>query len=301
MSKPIKNQYEMRDPRTQYPKPPFPRQPQPKPGIEAKMDPQPDHGEESYKGSGRLEERKAVITGGDSGIGRAVAIAFIREGAEVTVNYLPSEEPDARALEALVKDEGGTIHLMPGDLKEEAFCTDLIGDAVKKMGGLDILVNNAGKQVFQTDIEDISSEQFDATMKTNVYAMFWLCKAALKVMPAGGSIINVTSIQGFDPSPQLLDYATTKYAIRGFTEGLAQVAMDKGVRVNAIAPGPFWTVLQPSGGQPQEKVEQFGGNTPMGRPGQPAEIAPAFVYLASQESSFVSGEIIGLTDGRPIY
>ena len=301
MSKPIKNQYEMRDPRTQYPKPPFPRQPQPKPGIEAKMDPQPDHGEESYKGSGRLEERKAVITGGDSGIGRAVAIAFIREGAEVTGNYLPSEEPDARALEALVKDEGGRIHLMPGDLKEEAFCTDLIGEAVKKMGGLDILVNNAGKQVFQTDIEDISSEQFDATMKTNVYAMFWLCKAALKVMPAGGSIINVTSIQGFDPSPQLLDYATTKYAIRGFTEGLAQVAMDKGVRVNAIAPGPFWTVLQPSGGQPQEKVEQFGGNTPMGRPGQPAEIAPAFVYLASQESSFVSGEIIGLTDGRPIY
>lgn len=301
MSKPIKNQYEMRDPRTQYPKPPFPRQPQPKPGIEAKMDPQPDHGEESYKGSGRLEGRKAVITGGDSGIGRAVAIAFIREGAEVTVNYLPSEEPDARALEALVKDEGGTIHLMPGDLKEEAFCTDLIGDAVKKMGGLDILVNNAGKQVFQTDIEDISSEQFDATMKTNVYAMFWLCKAALKVMPAGGSIINVTSIQGFDPSPQLLDYATTKYAIRGFTEGLAQVAMGKGVRVNAIAPGPFWTVLQPSGGQPQEKVEQFGGNTPMGRPGQPAEIAPAFVYLASQESSFVSGEIIGLTGGRPIY
>lgn len=301
MSKPIKNQYEMRDPRTQYPKPPFPRQPQPKPGIEAKMEPQPDHGEKSYKGSGRLEGRKAVITGGDSGIGRAVAIAFIREGAEVTVNYLPSEEPDARALEALVKDEGGTIHLMPGDLKEEAFCTDLIGDAVKKMGGLDILVNNAGKQVFQTDIEDISSEQFDATMKTNVYAMFWLCKAALKVMPAGGSIINVTSIQGFDPSPQLLDYATTKYAIRGFTEGLAQVAMDKGVRVNAIAPGPFWTVLQPSGGQPQEKVEQFGGNTPMGRPGQPAEIAPAFVYLASQESSFVSGEIIGLTGGRPIY
>lgn len=301
MSKPIKNQYEMRDPRTQYPKPPFPRQPQPKPGIEAKMDPQPDHGEESYKGSGRLEGRKAVITGGDSGIGRAVAIAFIREGAEVTVNYLPSEEPDARALEALVKDEGGTIHLMPGDLKEEAFCTDLIGNAVKKMGGLDLLVNNAGKQVFQTDIEDISSEQFDATMKTNVYAMFWLCKAALKVMPAGGSIINVTSIQGFDPSPQLLDYATTKYAIRGFTEGLAQVAMDKGVRVNAIAPGPFWTVLQPSGGQPQEKVEQFGGNTPMGRPGQPAEIAPAFVYLASQESSFVGGEIIGLTGGRPIY
>lgn len=301
MSKPIKNQYEMRDPRTQYPKPPFPRQPQPKPGIEAKMDPQPDHGEESYKGSGRLEGRKAVITGGDSGIGRAVAIAFVREGAEVTVNYLPSEEPDARALEALVKDEGGTIHLMPGDLKEEEFCTDLIGDAVRKMGGLDILVNNAGKQVFQTDIEDISSEQFDATMKTNVYATFWLCKAALKVMPAGGSIINVTSIQGFDPSPQLLDYATTKYAIRGFTEGLAQVAMDKGVRVNAIAPGPFWTVLQPSGGQPQEKVEQFGGNTPMGRPGQPAEIAPAFVYLASQESSFVSGEIIGLTGGRPMY
>ena len=186
---------------------------------------------------------------------------------------------------------------MPGDLKEEAFCTDLIGEAVKKMGGLDILVNNAGKQVFQTDIEDISSEQFDATMKTNVYAMFWLCKAALKVMPAGGSIINVTSIQGFDPSPQLLDYATTKYAIRGFTEGLAQVAMDKGVRVNAIAPGPFWTVLQPSGGQPQEKVEQFGGNTPMGRPGQPAEIAPAFVYLASQESSYMTGQTIHLNGG----
>ena len=301
MSKPVKNQYEMRDPREQYPKPPFPRQPQPKPGIEAEMEPRPDHGEESYKGFGRLEGRKAVITGGDSGIGRAVALAFSREGAEVTVTYLPSEEGDARDLEKRVKEEGGAIHLVAGDLKDEAFCDQLIGDAVKQMGGLDILVNNAGKQVFQTDIEDISTEQFDATMKTNVYAMFWLCKAALKVMPAGGSIINVTSIQGFEPSPQLLDYATTKYAIRGFTEGLAQVAMDRGIRVNAIAPGPFWTVLQPSGGQPQEKVEQFGANTPMGRPGQPAEIAPAFVYLASQESSFVSGEILGLTGGRPMY
>ena len=301
MSKPVRNQFEMRDPREQYPAPPFPRQPQPKPGLEAKMTPQPDHGEESYKGFGRLEGRKALVTGGDSGIGRAVVIAFVREGAEVTINYLPSEEEDARSLEALVKAEGGTIHLMPGDLKEEAFCKRLVGDAVKAMGGLDILVNNAGKQVFQTDVEEISSEQFDATMKTNVYAMFWLSQAALKVMPAGASIINLTSIQGFEPSPQLLDYATTKYAIRGFTEGLAQVAMDRGIRVNGIAPGPFWTVLQPSGGQPQEKVEQFGGNTPMGRPGQPAEIAPAFVYLASQESSFVSGEIIGLTGGKPMY
>ena len=301
MSKPVRNQFEMRDPREQYPAPPFPRQPQPKPGLEAKMTPQPDHGEESYKGFGRLKGRKALVTGGDSGIGRAVVIAFVREGAEVTINYLPAEEEDARSLEALVKAEGGTIHLMPGDLKEEVFCKRLVGDAVKAMGGLDILVNNAGKQVFQTDVEEISSEQFDATMKTNVYAMFWLSQAALKVMPTGASIINLTSIQGFQPSPQLLDYATTKYAIRGFTEGLAQVAMDRGIRVNGIAPGPFWTVLQPSGGQPQEKVEQFGGDTPMGRPGQPAEIAPAFVYLASQESSFVSGEIIGLTGGKPMY
>jgi NAD(P)-dependent dehydrogenase (short-subunit alcohol dehydrogenase family) len=300
MSKPVKNQFEMRDPRDQYPKPPFPRQPQPKPGLTEKMEPRPDHGEESYRGFGRLAGRRAIVTGGDSGIGRAVVIAFIREGAEVTINYLPSEEEDARSLEKLVSSEGGKIHLVAGDLKDEDFCTSLIEQACETMGGLDILVNNAGKQVFQTEIADITTEQFDATMKTNIYAMFWLCKAGMKAMPPGASIINVSSIQGFDPSPQLLDYATTKFAIRGFTEGLAQQAMEKGIRVNAIAPGPFWTVLQPSGGQPQEKVEQFGGNTPMGRPGQPAEIAPAFVYLASQESSFVSGEILGLTGGRPM-
>ena len=291
----------LRDPRDAYPRPPFPNQPQEAPGYTQKMEPVPDHGEESYAGSGRLRGRKALITGGDSGIGRAVAIAYVREGAAVCINYLETEKEDAESLEALIEGEGGTIHLMPGDLSEQAFAEALVAKAADAMGGLDVMVINAGKQVTQPTIQDISADQFDRTMKTNVYAMFWMTRAALRLMPPGSSIITVTSNQGFSPAPTLIDYATTKFAIRGFTEAMGQAALEQqGVRVNGIAPGPFWTPLQPSGGQTQEKVQSFGEGTPMGRPGQPAELQGAFVFLASEESSYVSGEIIGVTGGKPI-
>ncbi|MDO5705269.1 MAG: SDR family oxidoreductase [Paracoccus sp. (in: a-proteobacteria)] len=290
----------MRDPRDQYPRPPFEKQPQDAPGLDRKMKPEPDHGEKSYVGSGRLEGRRALITGGDSGIGRAVAIAYAREGAEVTINYLPQEQPDVDELAALFDKEGLVLHQMPGDLTDEDFTRALPGKAKEKMGGLDVLVNNAGKQVFQEDVGKITTQQFDRTMRTNIYATFWLCQEALEIMPPGASIINVTSIQGYDPSETLLDYATSKFAIRGFTLGLAKTAIEeKGIRVNGIAPGPFWTVLQPSGGQSQEKVTKFGEKSPMGRPGQPAEIAAAFVYLASHESSYTVGTILSVTGGEP--
>lgn len=292
------NQYTMRDPRDMYAKPPFQQQPQDKPGIEAVMDPVPDDGAETYQGHGRLSGRKALITGGDSGIGRAVAIAYAREGADVVINYLPAEEDDAQSLKGLLENEGTTIHLMPGDLSDKEFATNLVRSAHNSLGGLDILVLNAGKQVSQDDIENISDDQFDQTMKTNIYAMFWMTRAALPLMPSGASIITTSSIQAFNPSPNLLDYATTKFAIRGFTQDLSQQAIKRGIRVNSVAPGPIWTVLQPSGGQPQEKVETFGQNTPMGRPGQPAELAPTYVFLASQESSYINGEIIGVTGGK---
>ncbi|KCZ62657.1 hypothetical protein L53_11200 [Hyphomonas sp. L-53-1-40] len=300
MTETVKTQYDMRDPRTQYPQPPFPKQPQDKPGFDHKMEPKADHGENSYQGFGRLKDRKALITGGDSGIGRSVAIAYAREGAEICINYLPEEKEDANWVCDLLEGEGHTVHRMPGNLTDKEFCNTLIKEAHERMGGLDILVNNAGKQMRQPGIEDISDEQFDETMKTNVYAMFWLTKAALPLMPPGAAIINVTSNQGFSPAPYLLDYATSKFAIRGFTEAIAQGAIERGVRVNGVAPGPFWTPLQPSGGQTQEKVQEFGEGTPMGRPGQPAELAPTFVFLASQESSYISGEIIGVTGGKPI-
>jgi NAD(P)-dependent dehydrogenase (short-subunit alcohol dehydrogenase family) len=294
------DQHTMRDPRDAYAEPPFPDQPQEAPGLTDRMRPRPDHGERTYRGAGRLQGRKALITGGDSGIGRAVAIAYAREGAAVAINYLDAEAEDARDLKALIDEEGGSLTLMPGDLTDEAFSRRLVREAAEAMGGLDILVVNAGKQVTQPDLTEISSEQFDQTMKTNVYAMFWLCQEALPLMPPGATIITVTSTQGFLPSPTLIDYATTKFAIRGFTEALAQGAMERGVRVNGVAPGPFWTPLQPAGGQTREKVQNFGAKTPMGRAGQPAEIAPAFVFLASGESSFVTGEILGVAGGKPI-
>ena len=293
------DQFTMQDPRSQYPRPPFPKQPQAAPGLTARMDPVPDHGEATYRGSGRLAGRRALITGGDSGIGRAVALAYVREGAAVAINYLPAEETDARSLADLVEAEGGTLVRLPGDLTDEAFCTRLVADASDRLGGLDILVLNAGKQVTQPTIADITTEQFDRTFKTNVYAMFWLSKAALPLLPPGAAVINVTSIQGFDPSPQLLDYASTKWAIIGFTKAFAGQAIARGVRVNAVAPGPFWTPLQPSGGQTQENVQSFGASIPMGRPGQPAEIAPVFVFLASQESGYITGEVFGVTGGDP--
>ncbi len=293
------DQFTMQDPRSQYPAPPFPRQPQPAPGLAQKMDPEPDHGEDSYRGSGRLAGRRALITGGDSGIGRATAIAYVREGASVAINYLESEAADVKTLVDLVEEEGGTLVTLPGDLTDEAFASGLPQQAADALGGLDIVVNNAGKQVYQESIADITTEQFDQTFRTNVYAMFWICKAALPLLPPGAAVINVTSIQGYDPSPGLLDYASTKWAIIGFTKALAKQAIEQGVRVNGVAPGPFWTPLQPSGGQPQAKVEEFGKSVPMGRPGQPAEIAPVFVFLASQESGYITGEIFGVTGGHP--
>ena len=294
------NQYALQNPLTQYPRPPFPRQPQDAPGSIADMDPRPDHGEESYRGFGRMEGLKTLITGGDSGIGRATAIAYAREGATVAINYLSEEQaPDVRSLVDLIEGEGGTVVTLPGDLTDESFCKQLIHDAHEAMDGLDVVVINAGKQVYQESILDITTEQFDETYKTNVYAMFWLSRAAVPLLPAGGSIINVTSIQGYKPSPGLLDYASTKWAIIGFTKALAKQLAEKGIRVNAVAPGPFWTPLQPSGGQPQDKIEEFGSEVPYGRPGQPAEIAPTFVFLATQEAGYITGEVVGVTGGNP--
>lgn len=296
----IANQYDIRDPRDAYPQPPFPKQPQEAPGLATKMEPEPDHGEKSYQGLGRMKDRKALITGGDSGIGRAVAIAYMREGASVVINYLEEEQRDVQSLLKLAEAEGGNIIAMPGNLMDESFCNSLIKDAAEKLGGLDVLVINAGKQVMQQSIQDITTEQFDETLKTNCYAMFWLCKAALPLMPPGASIINVTSVVGYNPMTALLDYSSTKFFIRGFTQALAPQALEKGIRVNAVAPGPFWTPLQSSGGQTQDNLQEFGSSFPMGRPGQPAEIAPTFVYLATQESGYVTGEIIGVTGGTPI-
>jgi NAD(P)-dependent dehydrogenase (short-subunit alcohol dehydrogenase family) len=293
-----RDQFTMQDPTKQYPQPEFEKQPQPSPGLAKEMVPKPDHGEESYRGFGRLAGRRALITGADSGIGRAVAIAFAREGADLAINYLESEEPDAREVVDLIEQAGRKAFALPGDISDESFCKRLIADSTEKLGGLDILVNVAGKQQSVDEIADLSTEQFEATFRTNVFAMFWLCKFALPHMPAGATIINTTSIQSYQPSPHLLDYASTKGAITAFTHALAKQVIGKGIRVNAVAPGPVWTPRQPSGGQPQEKVVKFGSEAPMKRPGQPAELAPIYVVLASQESSFVTGEVYGVTGGN---
>jgi NAD(P)-dependent dehydrogenase (short-subunit alcohol dehydrogenase family) len=263
------------------------------------MDLRPDHGEDTYRGTGKLSGRRALITGGDSGIGRAVALAFAREGADVLVSYLESEESDARETCRLVEDAGGKAVAVPGDIRDEEHCRSLVDRAVSELGGLDILVNNAAYQMSQPGIESITTEQFDRVMKTNVYAMFWLCQAAVPHLKPGSAIINTTSIQAYQPSPQLLDYATSKAAILNFTKALAQELAPKGIRVNAVAPGPVWTPLIPAT-LPAEKVEQFGADTPLGRAGQPAELAPAYVFLASQDSSYITGERIGITGGNPL-
>lgn len=288
----------LRDPRELYPKPPFQKQPQPWPGLASKMIPRPDHGETSYQGSGRLAGRRALVTGGDSGIGRAAAIAFAREGADVAINYLPEEEPDAREVAELICDAGGKAAALPGDIREEDFCKRLVSDAVAELGGLDILVNNAARQQARESILDITSEDLDWTFRTNLYALFWITKAAIPHMPPGSTIINTTSITAFDPSRQLLDYSATKAAILNFTWCLAQQMASKGIRVNAVAPGPVWTPLQPSGGQTQDHLTRFGAGTPLGRPGQPAEIAPLYVLLASNESSYSTGQVYGATGGE---
>lgn len=286
------------DPRTQYATPPFSKQaPLDMPGSTADMSPEPDHGEESYRGSGKLSRLTAVITGGDSGIGRAVAICYAREGANVVINYL-SETADANDTASVIQESGGEAIAVEGDLRDENFCEQLIATAVDQFGGLDLLINNAAYQETRDDIDEFSTELFDRIFKTNVYATFWLSRAALSHLPPGGSIINTASIQGYNPSPQLLPYAATKSALLGMTKGLAKLAIEKGVRVNAVAPGPVWTPLIP-GSMPQDLYEQFGKNTLFERTAQPIELAPLFVWLASPEASYVTGEVFGATGGRP--
>ena len=290
----------LQDPRHLYPAPPFPEQPQSAPGVAAKMDPVPDHGEDSYVGSGRLAGRKALITGGDSGIGRAAAIAYAREGADVAIGYLPSERQDADAVVALIEAEGRKAVALPGDVTGEAWCRQMVETAVKELGGLDILVINAGHQQSRENVEQVSSADFDTTMKTNLYALHWTVQAAVPHLQPGAAIITTASIQAYDPSSNLLDYATTKAGIVAYTKALAGQMIERGIRVNAIAPGPFWTVLQPSGGQPPEKVRTFGSQSAFGRPGQPAEIAPVYVLLASSEASYITGEVYGVTGGAGV-
>jgi hypothetical protein len=292
--------YTLQDPTKQYPLPKFKHQPQRIPGLARKMQPKPDHGEESYRGSGRLPSRKALVTGGDSGIGRAAAIAFAREGADVVISYLPSEEADAKEVIALIEAAGRKAYGIPGDISNESFCKKLIQQAHKKLGGLDILAIIAGKQHAVEKIKDITTKQLEETYKVNVFALFWLCKAALPLIPKGGSIITTASIQATHSSPSLLDYAPTKAAILAFTRALARQVAEDGIRVNCVAPGPVWTPLQTSGGQPDKKIPDFGTETPMKRPGQPVEMAPLYVLLASQESSYVTGEVYGATGGLEI-
>ncbi|RZL33585.1 MAG: SDR family oxidoreductase [Rubrivivax sp.] len=287
------------DPRAAYPKPPFAKQQQPWPGLASKMTPRPDHGETSYRGSGRLAGRKALITGGDSGIGRAAAIAYAREGADVAFGYLPQEQEDAEEVIRLIEGAGRKAVALPGDIRREAFCRQLVSDAVTRLGGLDILVNNAAFQRSRDSILDISTDQFDDTFRTNVYALFWITRAALPHLKPGATIINTASINAYDPSENLIDYAATKAAIASLTKSLAKQLTPKGIRVNAVAPGPYWTPLQPSGGQDPDKLVKFGEDSPMGRPGQPAEIAPVYVLLADPVASFISGDIIGSTGGKP--
>jgi NAD(P)-dependent dehydrogenase (short-subunit alcohol dehydrogenase family) len=287
----------LEDPISKYPKPPFREQSQPWPGLVSKMDPRPDHGETSYKGSGRLAGRKALITGGDSGMGRAAAIAYAREGADVAINYLPAEEPDAREVVELIKKAGRKAVAIPGDLRDESFCIRLVEEAVKGLGGLDIVVNNAGRQQTRASILDLTTADFDATMKTNIYAPFWITKAALPHLKPGAAIISTTSVQATDPSAELFDYAQTKAANTSFVRSLAKQLAPKGIRVNGVAPGPIWTALQVSGGSTMEKLKNFGGDTPFGRPGQPAELASIYVQLAASDASYATGQIYGAAGG----
>ncbi|MCF0053603.1 SDR family oxidoreductase [Dyadobacter sp. LJ53] len=287
----------LQNPVNKYPKPPFNKQPQQVPGLASKMDPQPDHGENSYKGSGRLADRKALITGGDSGIGRAAAIAYAREGADVVINYLPDEQSDADEVIELIEAAGRKGYGIPGDITEEAFCRELVEQAVEKLGGLDILVNNAGHQQAVESLLELTSEGFDATIKTNIYAPFWITKAALPHLAEGSVIIATSSVQAYDPSENLFDYAQTKAANVAFVKSLAKQLGPKGIRVNGVAPGPVWTPLQVSGGQPQDKIVEFGEATPLGRPGQPAELASIYVQLADSEASFATGQIYGAAGG----
>lgn len=287
----------LQNPNDKYPKPPFKRQKQDWPGLACRMEPPPDHGEGSYRGSGRLVGRKALITGGDSGMGRAAAIAYAREGADVAINYFPTEEEDASQVIGLIKDAGRKAAAIPGDLRDERFCRELVARAVQELGGLDILVSNAARQIAYKSLLDISNEDFDATIKTNIYAPFWIIKAALPHLKAGSAIIATTSEQAYDPSPDLYDYAQTKAATMNFVKSLAKLLGPKGIRVNGVAPGPIWTPLQVAGGAPMEKLEKFGGQTPLGRPGQPAELASIYVQLAASDASYANGQVYGAAGG----
>ena len=293
------DQLTFQDPVTRYPAVEPPKQHQPEPGLDQKLEPKSDRGEFSYRGTGRLEGRRALVTGSDSGIGAAVAIAFAKEGADVALNYLPDEEPDAQVVKGIIEKAGRKAVLVPGDLTDRQFCETLADRAVDGLGGLDILVNNAGKQIAVENLEDLGDEQLTDTFTVNIIAMFRITKGALRHLQAGSSIINTTSIQAYEPSAHLLDYASTKAAINNFTKGLGQQLAPKGIRVNAVAPGPFWTPLQVSDGQPEEALPQFGQSTPLGRAGQPTELAPAYVFLASSESSYVIGETLNVNGGSP--
>jgi len=295
----MSDQYTMTDPTKLYADRETSAQDQDGPGLDADLKSQADHGEESYRGSGRLAGRKALVTGGDSGIGAATAIAFAREGADVAISYLPEEEEDAQRIAGLITAAGQKAVTLPGDITDASWCREMVTKTVEGLGGLDILVNNAGKQQTQETLADISDEQFDETFKTNVYAMFWITKAALPHLQPGATIINTSSIQAYQPSETLVDYASTKATINTFSKALAQQLAPKGIRVNIVAPGPIWTPLQTAGGQPTEALPEFGEQTPLGRAGQPAELAPAYVFLASGESSYVSGETLHVNGGMP--
>ena len=292
------DQNKMQNPLTQYYAGEYPKQRQPAPGIQQDMQPVPDCGEQSYRGSQRLAGRKALVTGADSGIGRAAAIAYAREGADVAINYLPAEQRDAEEVANYIREAGRKVVLIPGDISEEAFCRQLVTQAHEELGGLDILALVAGKQVAVEQIAELTTEQFRKTYETNVFSLFWITQAAIPLLPEGASIITTSSIQAYQPSPHLLDYASTKAAILAYTRALAKQVAEKGIRVNSVAPGPIWTALQVAGGQPQEKLPEFGKQTPMKRAGQPAELAGVYVYLASQESSYVTAEVHGVTGGE---
>ncbi|MDI6627954.1 MAG: SDR family oxidoreductase [Rhodococcus sp. (in: high G+C Gram-positive bacteria)] len=295
----VSDQYTFTNPVTQYRQDGFPEQHQDPPGLAADLQPLADHGEQTYRGSGRLTGRKALITGADSGIGRAAAVAIAREGADVVLNYLPAEEKDAQEVAQLIRDAGRTAVLAPADLTDEQAARGIVRTAVDELGGLDLLINVAGKQQFVEDLADLTSEQFDQTFKTNVYALFWIIQEAVPHMPAGSTIVNTSSIQAYTPSPGLVDYATTKMAINTISKALAQQLAPKGIRVNVVAPGPFWTPLQAAGGQPTSALPEFGKETPLGRAGQPAEIAGAYVYLSSAESGYVTGDTLNVNGGMP--
>jgi NAD(P)-dependent dehydrogenase (short-subunit alcohol dehydrogenase family) len=295
-----RDQYSPQHPAEQYPKPDFAEQSQPYPGASERMDPEPDYGETSYRGAGRLRDRVALVTGGDSGIGRAIALAYAREGADVLFCHLAAEEEDAAETVRLVEAAGRRVVKVAGDVREEGFCAELVSRTVEELGGLDVLVNNAAFQMAQEEgLAAISTDQFDRVMKTNVYAMFWLCQAALPHLRPGSSIINSASVQAYHPKPHLLDYAAAKGAVVNFTQGLARQLAPDGIRVNAVAPGPVWTPLIPATMAP-EKVAEFGRQSPLGRPAQPAEMAPVYVFLASQEASYVTGEVVNATGGQPL-